>query len=58
MSCGGGSCDFQPSFRGGSLSFVPNGRGGSCVEMSCVEMGGNTPWGTPAIRTNIQGHGS
>ena len=33
MSCliGGGSCDFQPSFRGGSLRFVPNGRGGSCV---------------------------
>ena len=31
MSCliGGGSCDFQPSFRGGSRSFVP--RGGSCV---------------------------
>ena len=28
---GGGSCDFQPSFKGGSLSFVPNGRGGSCV---------------------------
>ena len=35
MSCfmegGGGSCDFQPSFRGGSLCFVPVGRGGSCV---------------------------
>ena len=32
MPCltGGGSCDFQPSFRGGSLSFVPNGRGGLC----------------------------
>lgn len=28
---GGGSCDFQTSFRGGSLNFVPNGRGGSCV---------------------------
>ena len=32
ISCfiGGGSCNFQPSFRGGSLSFVPHGRGGSC----------------------------
>ena len=27
MSCliGGGSCDFQPSFRGGSLRFAPIG---------------------------------
>ena len=35
MSClialGGGSCDFQPSFRGGSLRFAPIGKGGSCV---------------------------
>ena len=33
MPCliGGGSCDFQPSFRGGSLRFAPIGRGGSCV---------------------------
>ena len=31
MPCliGGGSCDFQPSFRGGSLHFSPIGRGGS-----------------------------
>ena len=36
MSClmgggGGGSCNFQPSFRGRSLHFAPIGRGGSCV---------------------------
>ena len=28
---GGGSGNFQPSFRGGSVSFVPKGGGGPCV---------------------------
>ena len=28
---GGGSCDFQLSFRGGSLRFAPIEKGGSCV---------------------------
>ena len=28
---GGGSYNFQPSFRGGSVRFVPKGGGGPCV---------------------------
>ena len=31
---GGGSCNFQPSFRDGSVSFMPKGGGGPCDFLS------------------------